>query len=211
METANLIDRLAQNLEPIQKARRSIWLFTVLTCAVLVVMIISTLMLGPRDFAHGGVTMMLLKVGFAASLVLLGARLISRLSKPDQCARPTDAIVLAPIIFIALMAIREVLGDEGPHVGHLLNSGWVVCVVSIPLLASIPYGLIAFVIRRFGAPTDLTSAGLYAGLTAGGIGALGYALHCNDDSLAFIAVWYVVAIMLCGIVGRALGSRLLRW
>lgn len=61
------------------------------------------------------------------------------------------------------------------------------------------------------APTDLTRAGAVGGIVAGGMSAIGYALHCTDDSIAFIAIWYSGAIVLCALTGAILGPRLLRW
>lgn len=45
----------------------------------------------------------------------------------------------------------------------------------------------------------------------GGVSATGYALHCTDDSLAFVALWYGGTIALCTVAGATLGLRLLRW
>jgi len=64
---------------------------------------------------------------------------------------------------------------------------------------------------RQAAPTDLARAGALAGLVAGGVSATAYALHCTDDSLPFVALWYGGTIALCTIAGAALGPRLLRW
>jgi hypothetical protein len=50
-----------------------------------------------------------------------------------------------------------------------------------------------------------------AGLAAGGISAFVYVLHCTDDSLAFVALWYGLTLALCTAVGALLGPRLLRW
>jgi len=61
------------------------------------------------------------------------------------------------------------------------------------------------------APTRLRLAGFAAGLLAGAIGAAGYALSCTEESTAFIAVWYSAGIVLTGLLGGALGGRLLRW
>jgi hypothetical protein len=62
-----------------------------------------------------------------------------------------------------------------------------------------------------GAPTNLVRAGAFAGLIAGGVSAMAYALHCTDDSLPFIAVWYGGTIVLCTLAGAALRPRPLRW
>jgi hypothetical protein len=36
-------------------------------------------------------------------------------------------------------------------------------------------------------------------------------LSCTEESAAFVAVWYSLGIALCGLLGGALGGRLLRW
>ncbi|MDE2299455.1 MAG: DUF1109 family protein, partial [Burkholderiales bacterium] len=61
------------------------------------------------------------------------------------------------------------------------------------------------------APTRPRAAGLAAGLLAGAVGALGYALSCPEVSITFVAVWYSLGIALVGGAGAALGPRVLRW
>ena len=61
------------------------------------------------------------------------------------------------------------------------------------------------------APTQLRLAGLAAGLLAGGVGAIGYALSCTEVGLPFVATWYSLGIALTGALGALLGPRLLRW
>jgi hypothetical protein len=94
---------------------------------------------------------------------------------------------------------RMVAGDE-----------WLECLVSIPIIAIVPFALTIWAVRQ-AAPTDLHRAGAFAGLVAGGISAVAYALHCTDDSLPFVAVWYGGTIVVCTLAGAALGPRLLRW
>jgi len=43
------------------------------------------------------------------------------------------------------------------------------------------------------------------------VSAAAYALHCVDDSLPFVALWYGGTILLCTLAGAVLGPRLLRW
>ncbi|MFM8989141.1 MAG: NrsF family protein [Alphaproteobacteria bacterium] len=43
------------------------------------------------------------------------------------------------------------------------------------------------------------------------MGAIGYALHCPEAALAFVATWYTAGIALAGALGAALGPRVLRW
>jgi hypothetical protein len=92
-----------------------------------------------------------------------------------------------------------VLGDE-----------WLECLLSIPIIAIVPFAVTILAVRR-AAPTDLVRTGAVAGLVAGSVSAMAYALHCTDDSLLFVAVWYGGTIVLCTLAGAALGPRLLRW
>jgi hypothetical protein len=46
---------------------------------------------------------------------------------------------------------------------------------------------------------------------AGAVSATGYALHCVDDSLPFVALWYGGTIAICTLAGALVGPRLRRW
>ena len=46
---------------------------------------------------------------------------------------------------------------------------------------------------------------------AGGAGAAVYALHCPELDAPFLAVWYVLGILMPVAAGALLGPRLLRW
>jgi hypothetical protein len=83
--------------------------------------------------------------------------------------------------------------------------------VSIPIIGVVPFAVLVWAVRRFAAPTDLVRTGALVGLAAGGISAMGYALHCMDDSVPFVALWYGGTIAFCTLAGALLGPRLLRW
>jgi len=91
-----------------------------------------------------------------------------------------------------------------------VGTEWTVCLYCIPLFAVPPFALLVWALRN-AAPTNLPATGAIAGLVAGAIGAAVYALHCADDSLPFVALWYGLSIALCALVGAGLGPRLLRW
>jgi hypothetical protein len=92
----------------------------------------------------------------------------------------------------------------------VIGDQWLECLLSIPIIAIVPFAAVVWAVRRT-APTDLVRAGALAGLVAGGVSAAGYALHCTDDSLPFVALWYGGTIALCTFAGAMLGPRLLRW
>lgn len=92
----------------------------------------------------------------------------------------------------------------------VLGTRWAMCLVCIPLFAVVPFALLIWALSR-GAPTELARTGGIAGVVAGAIGGAAYSLHCPDDSLPFVAVWYAGSILLCALAERWLGARLLRW
>jgi len=82
---------------------------------------------------------------------------------------------------------------------------FLVAALSLPALVAI------FIALRSLAPTRLTAAGAAAGTLAGGLGAAVYALHCNEMTLPFVAVWYVLGMAIPGALGALLGRRWLHW
>jgi hypothetical protein len=92
----------------------------------------------------------------------------------------------------------------------LLGHSWLQCPVNV-LLLSLPALAAALWAVRGLAPTRPRLTGLAAGLFAGAIGAVGYALACTELSMAFVSVWYSAGILLTGLLGAVLGPRVLRW
>ncbi|WP_353475190.1 NrsF family protein [Salipiger sp. H15] len=80
------------------------------------------------------------------------------------------------------------------------------CLLSIPALA-LPIALALFLGMRHRVEPRPARSGMLAGLFAGGAAAAVYAVHCDEDSAAFFLLWYGLAIVLCGLAGRAAGRR----
>ena len=117
----------------------------------------------------------------------------------------------APLVaFLALAAFALIAAPVVHLRTMVMGTEWLECLISIPVIAVVPFAAVVWFLRRM-APTDLVGAGGVAGVVAGGMSAMGYALHCTDDSLPFIAVWYGGAIVLCALAGAVLGPKLLRW
>lgn len=83
------------------------------------------------------------------------------------------------------------------------------CLRSIPIIAIVPFALVVWAVRQ-AAPTNLRRAGALAGLAAGGLSAVGYALYCTADTLPFVSVWYSGTMALHSSRRRP-RPRLLRW
>jgi hypothetical protein len=116
-----------------------------------------------------------------------------------------------PFLFIVIVAAISLGLAPSSHWDKMVRGDeWLECLLSIPIIAIVPFAISIWAVRR-AAPTNLARAGAFAGLAAGGVSAMAYALHCTDDSLPFVAVWYGGTIVLCTLAGAALGPRLLRW
>jgi hypothetical protein len=61
------------------------------------------------------------------------------------------------------------------------------------------------------APTRLVLAGASAGLLAGAVGTLVYALHCPEMDAPFLATWYLLGMLIPTATGALIGPRMLRW
>lgn len=214
MKTEELIHLLATDVEPVDRRQVERALATAVVAGAFLALCAALFALGIRpDLSQpGAVTYLAIKVGFAAGVIVLAMVLLAKLARPggEWTARPTMAI--APFAAILLLAAFSLAFAPRAHWDEMIiGDMWLECLISIPIIAILPFAVIIWAVRRVAAPTDLVRAGALAGLLAGGISALGYALHCMDDSFAFVALWYGGTIVLCTVAGALLGPRLLRW
>lgn len=213
MKTNDLVEVLSKNVEtvnPRRVARELVGAVVVGTLAVLGFVLVAR---GIRSDIHDlhALAFLLLKLGFAAGVVIWGAVYLVRLARPGGEAEVTIVRATWPLIGIALLATLALMAAPTWHWQSMaMGDGWLECLISVPLIAVVPFAGVVWVLRRM-APTNLTRAGALAGFVAGGMSAMGYALHCTGDSLPFIALWYGGTIALCTLAGAMLGPRLLRW
>jgi hypothetical protein len=167
---------------------------------------------GPRPgLADAPVHFLALKLFFTISLAVTGAFALFRAIHPGRDPRRLSRYLLLPIVAVgAAGLVALALAPRTAWGEMMLGTHWAMCLVCIPLFAMLPFGLLIWGISR-GAPTELVRTGTIAGLVAGALGAAAYSLHCPDDSLPFVAIWYAASILFCALIGRWLGPRLLRW
>jgi hypothetical protein len=147
------------------------------------------------------------KLAFTVSLVLLALPALLRSLRPD--GRPgwralLPLVAVACIVAAALVEIRQ-----APDMA-IWRRDTPFCLVLIPLFSLPGLCVIAWA-ARLQAPTDLPWAGFFVGLTAGAVSASAYALHCPNDDPVYLAAWYLLAVLITGLLGRILGQRLLAW
>ena len=151
------------------------------------------------------------KFAFPAALFLLGLLLTARVAIPGRPWRRVAQSVPLPVLTMFLLA-AAVLFNAAPQerLPMVLGDTWTVCAIRIALVSS-PLFLATFWAVSGLAPTQLRLAGACAGLLAGGLGSVVYALHCPEMAAPFIAVWYTAGVVLTSGLGALLGPRLLRW
>ncbi len=152
-----------------------------------------------------------IKLAYAGLLVLAATRLAVRLSRPAaRVAEPARGLALVVLVMAALALGSLAAAPSGARLATLLGESWLRCPTHVFLL-SLPTLAGALWVMRGLAPTRLRDAGFAAGVLAGAVGAMGYALTCLETSPAFIGAWYTFGIALAGALGAWLGPHVLRW
>jgi hypothetical protein len=211
MKTDQLIDFLARGAGPAPRAVAARRLAPVGALGVLASAALALALIGAVPREMFGTPAPWFKLAYAGLLALAGAWLTARLARPvPRLAVPAWAavIVVAAVAAIGLMA--GMAAPAGERLAGLLGHSWARCpwnvlALSLPALAGVLWAV------RGLAPTRLRAAGFAAGLTAGALGAFGYALSCTEEALSFVAVWYTLGIGLSALLGAWLGPRTLRW
>lgn len=213
MKTDEMIRVLSTNVEPVdrwQVVREIVAAVVIGTAAAVGAVLVMSGIRADLSNVHA-LTFLLLKLVFSIAIVVAGSKYLIRLARPGGEAGTRIVPKAWPLVAITALAAISLLFAPLLHWHHMaMGEGWLECLLSIPLIAIVPFAAVVWAVRRM-APTDLTRTGAVAGLVAGGMSATGYALHCTDDSLPFIALWYGGTIALCALAGAVLGPRLLRW
>jgi hypothetical protein len=213
MKTDELIAALGTSVEPVDRrlVNRSVGI--ALVAGTTIAVGITALGLGVRaDLATPrAVIFLVLKLTFAAGVMGVASAYLARLARPGGERRTPAGLIAIPFAAIVLLAGISLGRAPSSHWDKMvMGDGWLECLVSIPIIAIVPFAVIVWAVRK-AAPTNLVRAGAFAGLVAGAVSAVAYALHCTDDSLPFVAVWYGGTIVLCTLAGAIFGPRLLRW
>jgi hypothetical protein len=211
MKTDDLIDRLASDLAPADPWRieRRVAAAAAGGLALALGVILATLGARPDLPATLATGAGLLKFAGGAMTAMLAMRLGCRLSRPGL--RP----VLCPTTMALALGVAALgtgavlLAGRAPTLGAILRSA-PVCTWSIVALSVVPLaaGLIAL---RAGAPERPALTGATAGLAAGALGALAYAVWCPADDPLFVAVAYGGALAASAGIGAIAGRIALRW
>ena len=213
MKTDDLVAMLSANVEPVGGGLVGRAISIAVAAGAVIALGVALAALGIRAdlTTTRAVAFLSLKLAFEMAVVGVAARYLTKLARPGAERGISPLTIALPFAAIALFGVIGLSGAPSSHWNQMiLGDEWLECLLSIPIIAVVPFAITIFAVRR-AAPTNLVRAGAVAGLIAGGISAMGYALHCTDDTLPFVAVWYGGTIVLCTLAGAAFGPRLLRW
>jgi len=213
MKTDELIHALVADARPVPTwaVERRFALAVMLGLAAAVV-----LMLGVFGLRHDWAAVWMLpmfwgKFALGGVLALLGLAVVLRLSRPGApWGRIAVWLAVPPLAVWAVAVADLAAAAPSERLVLLLGSTWRTCPFNIALL-SLPTLAALFWAMRGAAPTRLAWSGACAGLLAGALGVLAYALHCPEMQAPFVALWYLAGMLLPAALGALLGPRLLRW
>lgn len=213
MKTDELIEMLAGDAAAVAPRvwRRRYLLALAAGLAGATLLMLPLLGIRPDIAAAVYLPMFWVKLAFPAALAagaLLAALRLSRPGVPVGAA--AAAAIAAPVLVIWLLAAAALLGAPEDAAMLVWGETWAACLVNVPLLSA-PAFIALFMVMRSLAPVRPVLAGAAAGLLAGALGAVVYALHCPELAAPFIGLWYLLGMLIPAAAGAAIGPRLLRW
>ncbi len=212
MKTDDLIAMLASDAGAVAprvwRARYALALGAGLIGAVLLMV----MMLGVRPDIVDAVRlpMFWVKLVFPAMLAAGALLAVVRLSRPGVDIGRAGSVVAAPVLAIWVLAVLALLGAPENRAILIWGESWVDCLVNIPML-SVPAFVAVFWVMKTLAPVRPALAGAAAGLLAGALSAIIYALHCPELAAPFIGIWYLIGMLIPAALGALIGPRLLHW
>ncbi len=164
-----------------------------------------------RAVADTGVMVFAVKLAYAVSMTAVAASLLLVAGRPGQRLGLRYLWLLVPPLVVAAAAAME-LGNASPHAraALVLGSTWQTCLIGVVAMSVPVFAALLWSFRRL-APTRLRLAGFLAGLSAGAMASLVYALYCPETAASFLLAWYSLGMVVPGIAGALLGPRVLRW
>lgn len=213
MKTDDLVAMLSTSVEPVDRMLvvRTVGIAVAAASVLAFAIMLIGLGIRPDLITVRAFMFLLLKLAFTVGVVGVASVYLTRLALPGGERKTSSIMVAMPFLAIVLLAAMSLAFAPSSYWDKMIvGDQWLECLLSIPIIAILPFAITIWAVRR-AAPTDLARTGAFAGLISGGVSAMAYALHCTDDSLPFVAVWYGGTIALCTFAGAILGPRLLRW
>ncbi|MDE1146327.1 MAG: NrsF family protein [Azospirillaceae bacterium] len=175
-----------------------------LACAIAVVLVLENVR--PDIAVAATQAPFLFKLAGTGVLALAGAWLVSRAVAPGRGGAPVALLLPG----LAILAFRAATDRSGLSWLGLHRYSAPICM-GIIIAASLPALAALILLLRQGAPTRPVRTAALAGALAGALGAMAYALACENDAGSFVLLWYGAAIAIVAAVGALAGRVALRW
>ncbi len=133
------------------------------------------------------------KFAFAASVATAAVAYGLRVIRPED--RPSGFVFGVPVLALLLIGVvvETSVTPIAAWPSAALGFSPFRCVGLIVATSLLPIAALLQAMRP-GAPARPGVAGAAAGLGGGAIGAMVFALYCPNDSVLFVAIWYVLAL-----------------
>ncbi|MBV7542238.1 NrsF family protein [Acidovorax sp. sic0104] len=213
MKTDELIELLASDAHPVARhtVERRLAMAAFAGIAGAAVLMLGLFGLRSDLAATMAMPMFWGKLAFAGTLAAGGLMVLQRVARPGMpAARTALWLALPPLVLWGLALATLAQAAPAERLPLILGSTWRTCPFNIAVL-SVPAFVAGFWALKGAAPTRLAWAGAGAGLLAGALGALVYALHCPEMATPFLAVWYLAGMAIPTALGAIAGPRWLRW
>jgi hypothetical protein len=213
VKTDDLIDALARDLQPVSVGALGRVLAFSLASGLVLSAALILIAHGLRPDLSPALRLPIFWIKSVYPLALASTGIGAMIS----VARPGGVPMACGMAALSIYVVLVVLGLWQLHVSPatdypalIFGSSYWFCPLIIVASALPVFAANIWFLRR-AAPTHLGLAGFVAGMTAGAVGAWTYSWGCTENGLPFLALWYTLGIVLCGLIGALTARRLLRW
>jgi hypothetical protein len=213
MKTDELVAMLAMRAGPVEEkvsARRFMTALGWGTCGAMLIMAIR-LGVRPDFYLAMHLPMFWMKFAFPLAGAAAALYMVTRLGRPGMRVGKAPLVIAALLLTVWLAGALVLLRAPAEQRDYLIHGiSWKVCPFNIALI-SIPVFIAAMWAMKGLAPTRPALAGAAVGLLSGTIAIAVYALHCPEMEAPFLAIWYVLGMLIPVAAGALTGPLLLRW
>ncbi len=212
MDTDDFITLLARGAQTQARARATpAWIPVGLAAALSTLLMASVFGINANLMLLAATPLFWVKLAFVTMLAVTGWRMLVVASIPGARFGALPYLLIAAAAFIAVAAAVTLAGaGDGARAVQVWGATWRTCPFIIALLALPLFAAMLHTLRER-APTRLTLGGAIAGFTSGAMAATLYCLHCPEMAPGFVAVWYVLGMLIPTVAGALLGRVVLAW